>query len=128
MRELNEGEVEELTSGGECHLHTHPSFLTRRDIDAYQAALAIRSTNGNYTANSDVDDIIVVDTAGGSLTVTLPTRRGKKEFIIVKANALNTLTVNFSNGDLCLGQASFAITALGGTLRFKADLTRWILI
>lgn len=127
MRQLDEGQIDELTGGGECHLHHHPTSITHVEVDQFQAILRIRQTALDYTANP-VDDIIVCNTNVGNITVTLPLAQGAKEFTVTKASALNTVTIAFSGGQTCYGQATVTLSAIGEVKRFKAFFDNWITI
>lgn len=125
--ELNPYQYEQLTGGGECDQHYHPIIGSRADVERLQELVRIREVAADYTIVAG-DDIIVGNTNVGSITVTLPTSRGQREITVVKSAALNTLTVEFTDGQNCFGQTSFAMVDLGERLRFKAFLGNWILI
>lgn len=127
MRELDDRQFEELTGGGECHLHHHPvdQVATHAQLEQLQAAMVITNVSADYPAVA-ADDIIVVDTTAGSKTVTLPLARNQKEFTLVKKVAANSMITAFSGGELCLGQATITATGLGAVRKFKAIMGGYI--
>ena len=126
MRELDDDTFEELTGGGKCHKHFHETLLTHDDLEKVQTLHKIADVSANYTVLED-DDIIVVDTSGGSVTVTLPLAKGQREYIVSKSVAANSVVVNFSGGQNCFGQASITLLVFGAVARFKAHNNGWIL-
>lgn len=96
-----------------------PELRRHEHIESLQALEVVTKVTGNYTATYR-DDIITADTSAGNITITLPRSRGGKHFTIVKLTAVNTLTVNFSAGELYLGAASVPLAAAGAVARLKA--------
>jgi len=80
-------------------------LLTRMQRRKYRAASA-------NTTLTEADDILYVDTSGGTVTVTLPLAASTpgKEFFIKKVAAANTLTVNPAGSDTIDGAASLSWT------------------
>lgn len=89
-----------------------------KHLDALQAMEVVKNVTSSYTARYQ-DDIIVADTSGGSITVTLPKSRGGKKFCVVKASAANNLVINFSGGETMLTITSVVLTALADLRWFK---------
>jgi hypothetical protein len=127
---LEETEVQQLTQGGETFLHAHPRhIMDADDVFNQEAARPILYVNINYTVKPN-DEIIVVDTSGGNVTVTLIRNTTNKEYCVVKASAANTLTVVPTAPDTFLGTASVTVTAKLAVVRCKRDAvaSTWFLI
>jgi hypothetical protein len=117
--ELSEYEIRELTGRGPCHLHTHEVNINEhKHLDALQALEVVVRVSADYMV-SYREDIIMVDTSGGNVTVTLPKSRGGKKFYIIKISALNVLTVRFSGNETILGDLSVPMNSLGEGIWFK---------
>lgn len=127
MRELDEGAIEELTGGGECHMHYHPSIPNHNDVVADQAAVKVKEVTDDYVVELN-DDIIIGNTNSASLVVTLPPAVGLREYTVVKGASANNLTIVFNGSETCFGQSSIVVVTLGEAKRFKAYLGNWILI
>jgi hypothetical protein len=86
-----------------------------------------------FTASRAVDvgvDVYLVDTTGGTVTMTLPlasTVPGKK-FTFKKLVAANTLTVSATSPNTIDGAATLSWTARWTTNRFVSDGITWYLI
>lgn len=124
---LSPDEHQELTGGGECHLHWHPPSREHAVLELFQEMHKVVSVAADYVMQP-LDDIAVVDTTAGNITVTLPPSKGQREYMAVKAKAANLLIVNFSGTENCFGQTSYNVVALGDTLKFKAFNGGWIKI
>jgi len=107
---IDERSAQELIGGGDTRLHFHledrtPTHLT---LEQMQSVTNVGTQTGNYTATPQ-DDIILVDTSAGNVTVTLPLAKGGKEFEPVKAEAANVLYVVPTAPDTILGSATGVI-------------------
>lgn len=94
------------------------SLNDHRHLEALQNVENVRTVTSNYAVRY-ADDIVIVDTTSGNVTVTLPRSRGGKKFCIVKASASNTVTILFSNSETMLGINSVTITSLADKRWFK---------
>lgn len=79
------------------------------------------------------DDVVLVDTSGGSVTVTLPAVTdamiyNRQEHEVVKTSASNTMTIVPSGSDTVVGTTSVAATIQWTALRFRAISGGWVLI
>lgn len=126
MRQLDENQIEELVSGGPNQLHWHPIAVSHIDLEKQQDLVVITPTTSSYVVKP-TDDIVLADSGLGNITITLPHSTGKREFVVVKAHTLNTVTINFFGTENCLGQSSFSLTTLGSVYRFKAYNGNWII-
>lgn len=89
-----------------------------KHLDSLQSIELVKTVTANYVVDYK-EDIIVANTSGGNITVTLPKSRGGKKFCIVKGSAANTLIVNFTGGETMLGITSVTITSLADSRWFK---------
>lgn len=121
MTELTDVQHVLLTEGGACDLHFHPNdrVVQHEQLDQIQALKTIRSISANYVATAK-DDILVIDTTSGNVSVTLPLAKGFKEFTIVKSVGVNVLTILFSGGQLMFSQSSIVLTTLSDVRTLKA--------
>ncbi len=128
--DLTDNEVEQLTRGGECFIHSHPRHIIDAD-DVYngQAARLIKVIYGNYTLLPN-DEIILVDTTGGNITINLPHSNHQKEYQVVKTADAYTLIIVPTAPDTILGETGVSVTAKLTSLNFKMDTKRqnWFLI
>lgn len=127
MREFTEDQIQELTGGGECHQHYHSFNPNHTYVSRLQDTYKVRTVSTDTTLDAS-DDIVVVDTTSGNVTVTLPRSRGLREYTIVKGKSSNTAIIHFSNSENCFGVTSFNLVSLGETKRFKAYNGNWISI
>lgn len=126
---ISSEEESQLTNGGACDLHFHPNdrIVQHDQLDQLQSVKTIRNISSSYTATYR-DDILIVDTTSGNLTVTIPLSKGFKEFTIVKSVAANVLTVVFSGGQLMFGLSSITITVQADLRTLKAIVGGYIRI
>jgi hypothetical protein len=87
---------------------------------------------GNITLSSG-DEIVLVDTSGGDVTITLPEIsddmiREKREFEVVKVDAANTLTIDCTGTDTIVGEPDAIVTVRWTALRVRATTGNWVLI
>ena len=88
---------------------------------------AIKSISAAYTAKPD-DGIILVDTSGGGVTVTLPLASGLKTKIFqIKetANPGSNVTVARSGSDTIDGATSYTVSGTYAYARFVSDGSNW---
>lgn len=71
------------------------------------------------------DDLVLVDTSGGSVTITLPPaqQHPNKKFEVKKTSASNTLTVQRSGSDLIDGASTKAWTTNNQVYGFVSAIT-----
>lgn len=127
MPDLDDVQYNELTGGGPTDLHHHPKNVVREDIIQYQDATRLRTVSADYAVTYE-DDVVIVDTSAGNVTVTLPLALGQKEFTIVKASTLNTVIIHFSGGQTCFTIVAFTLTNLADTKRLKGFNGNWTTI
>lgn len=101
------------------------NLVEHRHLDSLQAMEVITYVSADYTADYR-NDIIVVDSTAGNVTVTLPKSRGGKVFHVIKSVAANTVTVAFSSGETMFGQTSVSLVDLGSGKRLKSVLNGFI--
>lgn len=89
--EFSDEQFSQLVGGGECHIHTHPKeqldFSDRLEL---MLAEPFHEVSSNYTMTKG-DELLMVDTTAGDVTITLPLAANGREFQVVKkvnANAL----------------------------------------
>jgi len=103
--------------------------LARVSVDDTLGAYAV---TGNKTLDS-LDDVVLVDTSAGGVTVTLPAIsdemvRNKREFEVVKTKAANVLTIVPTGADTILGEPDAVVTVQWTALRFRATPANWVVI
>ena len=129
LARLGDGELEELLSGGECHLHFHPVVTAHEDIEKLNAATRVVQTNANFDwTTEETVDVVVVDTSAASRTVTLPHAVGGRVCTVTKAHTAFSVVVQFQTGETLFGATSTTLVSLGEVKRFKAYNGNWILI
>lgn len=112
-----------LKGGGDCpdHFHRSDRFPTRDSLLWMQSLKSVRTISANYTATKD-DDIVVVDTAG--VTLTLPPSRNGREYT-VSSIGLGTATVTPDGSETINGSASYALGTTS-VVRLKAVSGGWV--
>lgn len=118
---LDELEVDQLRGGAECRIHFHakdfPDLNDLVNLQAVNPGLEITVDTSLGNENS----LLVVDTSGGDITITMPSPSNGREYQIIKTSALYTLYIIPSAGDTILGSTVGAIiTAFGTCLHLKA--------
>lgn len=118
-----------LTQGGDCFLHYHSIDRVPDQVflSALEGVYARRTVTGNTTLTA-TDDIVLVDTTSGNISVTLPRASNGKEFQVVKTAAAFTLTILPTGADTILGTTSLAVTGRWTSLHFKSVVGGYILI
>ena len=110
-----------LLGGGDCTLHSH-SFdrdISHDQVLQFQASENVRvvTTTGVVTYN---DDILVVNTTSGAVTLTLPKVRGGKTYSIVRTAGANAITIVPTAGDTINLTSSVSISSNFVPMRLKA--------
>lgn len=77
-----------------------------------------------YTV-ATADDILLCNTSGGAITVTLPPAGRGRRLTILRITGANNVTVNPSGSDTIDGAASATVTASYTPLRLKATSGGW---
>lgn len=100
--------------------------------------ITVSDSIGAYTLTTSAtlgseDEVVLVDTTSGDVTVTLPEIsdsmvRNKQEFEVVKIVAANTLTIDATGTDTIVGEPDAVVTAQWTALRFRATTGNWVLI
>lgn len=129
-RPLNTEEVRQLTGFSECYLHVHPRHvIDADDVTNSQSARKIIEVSANYTV-LPTDEIVLVDTTAGNVTIMLPHSDFKKEFQVVKVSSANKVIILPTSPDTILDDTGVEITSVFTSLNFKMDTDRrnWILI
>lgn len=127
---LTEQEVEQLTKSSECFIHHHPRHIVDADdVFNAEAARPIQYIDANYMLKPN-DEIILVDTSLGNITITLPHSSFRKEYQVVKTASPFTLIIVPTAPDTVLGEMGISVTAKLTSLNFKMDTTNgnWFLI
>lgn len=109
-----------------------------RHLENELATVVVDTSIGAYSLTSDktldsLDDIVLVDTSAGDVTVTLPEIsdamvRNKQEFEVVKIAATNALYIEPTGTDTILGEPDAVVTDQWTALRFRATTGNWVVI
>lgn len=91
----------QLVGETECHIHRHPreqaDFVDRVDL---MAAEPVRDIAGVTTYDiARTDELLLVDTSTGSVTVVLPPAGRGREFKAAKVSAANNIVLQPSGGE-----------------------------
>lgn len=93
------------------------------------AGTRLKSTakSANFTASKTESTFYVVDTSGGSVTVTLPSAATSADvmFGVKKTSGSNSLIVDGAAAELIDGAATLTATAIQAALLFWCDGTAW---
>jgi hypothetical protein len=113
----------ELLSGRDTNLHSHefdriPTFATRQGLDDVETVQLVTFAMSPYTVRS-TDEVIVADTTGGAITVTLPAPRKGKRYSVSRIAGAANVTVGAASGNVN-GGASVTISSSFVPLRVKA--------
>lgn len=82
----------------------------------------------NYTVTSS-DDVVLVNTSGGSVTITLPTAIDFKKLITIKKiSSSNTLNISTTLSQTIDGSTSISITVQYESLTLSSDGSNWFVI
>lgn len=99
-----------------------------RGIKPFGQALTSKTADYTVTAN---DEIILVDSSGGLVTLTLPAVSGLsgKTYTIVKTDAAAiAVVIDGNSAELISGQLTQAIQEQFGVMRIICDGTAWYII
>lgn len=129
MRELTERDVNELTSGGDTRLHHHldDRTPTRDTLLQLFGVFSVREVSAS-TSVVDQDDIVLVDTTAGSVTMTLPPARNGRELIFKKMVAANNMILDGDGAETIDGSATLSVATSLAVRRIKAYSGNWIVI
>ena len=118
---LTEDQEQSLTQGADCNLHYHS---TDRDIShdqvlQFQASENMRTVtaSGAITYN---DDILLVNTTSGAVTLALPIARGGKSYSVVRIAGANAVTLTPAAGNTINLTSSVSISTNFAPVRIKA--------
>lgn len=127
---ISQQQEAELTGGGDCfsHWHSNDRVLDHGSLQQLQQTVRETSVSTTPYAVTDSDDILLVDTAGSSITVNLPRARNGRELYLIKLVAANTMTLQPSGTDTINGAASVAVTIQWTSIKIKAISTGWIVL
>lgn len=118
---LTDAQEFELSAGGDCQLHYHSSDrdITREQVVQFQASenMRIVTASGAITYN---DDILLVNTTSGAVSLSLPLARGGKTYSIVRIAGANAVTVTPAGGNTINYAASLSISTSFAPARIKA--------
>lgn len=118
---LSSNQESNLVSGGDCFEHYHSSdrVVTHDDAVALteleKTQLAI---NGATVVSKDAD-YVLVDTASGNATLTLPHPNGLRRVVVLKTAAANTVTISSPVGTIN-GVATLVLSAAYAVATLKA--------
>ena len=120
MAELTSDQLNSLTSGGDCPLHTHSAdrAVSHEQVLAFQGAEAARlvSASGLVTYS---DDYLLVD-ASAPIDLQLPIARGGKSYTVVKISGASLVTIMPDGSDTINGVTSLIITDPYKAVKIKA--------
>ena len=110
-----------LLGGNDCPLHYHTADrdITHDQVLQFQDSESVRTVTatGNVTYN---DDILLVNTTSGAVSLTLPIARGGKTYSVVRTAGANTVTLLPVSGNTINAAASVVIAASFTPVRIKA--------
>lgn len=117
---LTQQQEEQLTTGGVCRLHTHEDerLLNHRDLEQLNSLKKPIRISASHIARY-TDDIILVDTSGGVVAITLPAPRNSNECVIIRVAGANAVNITSVSG-LIDGAASASISASYTPKRLKS--------
>jgi hypothetical protein len=122
---LDARQEQELTGCGDTMLHYH---LADRATNAQLQSTVRQTTVTVSRALTESDDILLVDTTAGSVTLTLPLAKGGKEYSAVKVVAANSMLLACSGTDTICGDTSLTATVCWTSIHIKASNGSWIIL
>lgn len=127
---LTEEQIDQLVRGFETSIHQHPRHIMDAD-DVYnlQTARAAFSVTGDYMLKPN-DEIVLVDTSGGSVTITLPHSSFQKEYQVVKVAGANPVYVVPTSGETIFGSSDgITFNNIGTSVNLKsiANVGYWLI-
>ena len=118
---LTDEEIAQLVRFGECFLHTHPretlGFAERREL---MAATPTTSVSTTPYSPGDRDEILLVDTTGGAISVVLPVANKGREFRVIRVAGSANVTVTRSGADTINGATSLTVSSSYTPTHLKA--------
>jgi len=118
---LTEEQEFSLVGGGDCQVHYHSSDrdITREQVVQFQASENMRmvTASGAITYN---DDILLVNTTSGAVTLTLPIARGGKTYSVVRIAGANAVTLTPAAGNTINLTSSLSVSTSFAPARIKA--------
>lgn len=112
---LSAEEVDQLHGGAECRIHHHPKeFPDLDDLVNLEAVNPGEPITANETLGN-LRSLVVVDTSGGDITITMPPAQNGREYQIIKGSPSFTLFVVPSAGETILGSATGIFMVSFGT-------------
>ena len=125
---MNPQQESVLINGGDCplHYHTIDRVVTHDTLNAiYAIATQHIITTATFTA-SGADDIIICPI---TCTITLPTAKNGKRYIIIKTFSGSSVIINSTGTDTINGSTSNTISTQWDTRTLLAiDTGGWIII
>lgn len=107
-------------------------------LEALFYRVIVDTTRGAYTVSTNTtlgedDDVVMSDTSGGDLTVTLPEIsdsmvRNKREFEVVHIASVGATTVAATGSDTVMGAADALLAVQWTALRLRATPGNWIAV
>lgn len=92
------------------------------------SSVNVATKTSNYTLTSS-NDVVLADTSGGNVTLTLPTAVGvSKLFTLKKIASANTMTIATTSAQTIDGSSSIAITAQYESITVASDNSNWDVI
>lgn len=116
---------DDLLPGSLCLSHSHDQPLSTTDLRKLEAAQRVREVTTNYVAAVN-DDIIVVDSASGNVSVTLLPARAQRRLIVVRKVAANVVTLVAAGSDQIEGAASINLAGAWTTANLLALPGMWV--
>lgn len=118
---LTDAQEFELSAGGDCQLHYHSSDrdITREQVVQFQASENMRIVTASEAITYN-DDILLVNTTSGAVSLSLPLARGGKTYSIVRIAGANAVTVTPAGGNTINYAASLSISTSFAPARIKA--------
>ena len=122
---LTQDDLGTLVGGGDCLEHYHRSDrFPPRDSRLWQDSLeSVVYVDSSYSITSTDD--IVISTAAGGVTITLPEAVGGRRITITRIGA-GIVTVTASGTDTVNGAASIALNTTYLPARLKAVVGGWM--
>jgi hypothetical protein len=117
---MNKLEELELVSGRDTRLHSHEFDRTPTNdtVQGFASVEHVAELTTTYLAKYN-DDVLALDSTAAPFTVTLPTPRNGKRYVVVRIAGANSVTVATVSGNID-GAATATISADFTPLRLKA--------
>lgn len=122
MTSFTPQQVAQLIGQGECFIHTHPKeTLGFEDRLALMSAEPVSIIDVSEYTLQPRDELLLVDTSAGNVTITLPLAARGREFQIVKTKPKNILVVAPTAPNTVFGTSTrVAVYNQWTSLHFKA--------